>query len=369
MYSIYSTTQEAWDAMYDAIEQAQKSVYWEVYIFIDDDIGKRFFDLLEKKASQGIDVKLIIDSWGSFGISKKRVATLKAAGVDLQMFSERKHKYRGIFKQLVSRTHRKILVVDGNIGFVGGVNVDKRFADWLDVHIRVRGEAVRSLSRSFAKMYVLSGGDRSKVSHLLKYKYRIRKKLQEIEWIFDHGNIEKSQAHKKYIEALYKARERVILFSPYYFPDKKLLYALWQAKKRGVRVDLLIPFRTDLRVATYAAYAWFSIMKRLGVDVRLTKKMMHGKGVVVDDEWAMVGSSNLEFGSFRDYYEANVRIREKAFVKKLKEKLEEWIADSQSLDDVQWSKRGWFHKFQEWIAVKIYRLWHKSAPDNRFDKE
>lgn len=369
MYSLYSTTQQAWNAMYKAITRAQKSIYWEVYIFIDDDIGKRFFDLLENKAKEGVDVKLIIDSWGSFGISKKRITSLSDAGVDLQLFSERKHKYRGLLKQLVSRTHRKILIIDGKLGFVGGVNVDKRFADWLDIHISVTGDAVRNLSRSFAKMYVLSGGSREKVDHLLRYKYRIKEKLKDIEWIFDHGNVEKSKAHKKFLEALYKARERVILFSPYYFPDRKLLYALWRAKKRGVRIDLLIPFRTDLRLATYAAYAWFGIMKRMGVNVRLTNKMMHGKGVVVDDDWAMIGSSNLEFGSFKDYYEANVRIRQKEFVGKLKAKLEEWIQKSKSLEDIGFEKRSRLQRLREWIAVKLYRLWHKNAPEVKFDKD
>jgi cardiolipin synthase len=358
-YDVYASSKEAWDAMYQTIQTAKKSVYWEMYIFADDEAGKGFFDLLEKKALEGVDVKLIVDSWGTFWFPKKRIVSLKAAGVELVFFQERKRRYRGLWLKLISRTHRKILVVDEKIGFIGGVNVQKGMESWLDMHVKIEGKVVRSLLRSFAKMYVICGGSKEKVKHLLKYPFRVFK--DKVEFVYDDAHARDSMARQKYIEALTRARERVILFSPYYIPDKEFLKALWNARKRGVRVDLLIPFRTDLRIVTYAAYFFFELMQKFGVKIFLVKQMMHGKGVVVDDDWAMIGSSNLEHTSFYDSYEANVKIKDRVFVKRVKDTLQEWMDAAKELNREEWGNRGSFHKIQEWIAYKLYGLWHRRA--------
>ncbi len=358
-YDIYDTSERAWDAMYQAILAAERSVYWEVYIFADDDMGKNFFELLEKKAQQGVEVRVLIDGFGSFAVSKKRFQSLHQAGVDIQFFSERKHRYRSVWRRLIARTHRKLLIIDERVGFIGGVNIQQNMAAWLDLHVKIEGEAVRSLLRAFAKNYIISGGKKMHVRHLLKYPVHMKKHPeQDIEFIYDDAGQQHSRARKKYIDALLKAKKRVILFSPYYFPDKKFLYALWRARKRQVRVDLLIPFRTDVRIATYAAYAWFSLMKKMGVHVHLSNNMMHGKGVIVDDEWAMIGSSNINHGSFYDNYEANVRLKHKKTVQKVKHIVEGWLQHATKLDDLEWEKRGRFQKIKEWFAKKLYKLWH-----------
>ncbi len=367
VYDIYSSTQEAWGAMKTAISEAKKSIYWEVFIFVDDEVGHSFFDILEQKARAGVKVILIIDSLGTFWFAKNRVDSLKAAGVDLLFFQNRKKWYRGWWRKLWSRTHRKILVVDEKIGFIGGVNVKKQMENWLDMHVRVEGKIVRSLLRSFAKMYIICGGEKKNVDHLLKYHLLV---LEEgVDFIYDDPSIPNSRVREKYTDGLVKAREHVILFSPYYFPDKEFLKALWAARRRGVRVDLLIPFRTDLRIVSYASYFLFNLMKKFGVKIYLTKQMMHGKGVIIDDDFAMVGSSNLDHTSFYDCYEANILIKDPAFVKRVKNKLEEWMRDSDELDTLRWDKRSSWHKIKEWIAYKLYTLWHRKAKLENYDFE
>ncbi len=367
LYDVYTSTQEAWNAMRQEILAAKQSIYWEVFTFVDDEIGKPFFDILEQKARNGVDVKLIIDSMGTFWFSKSRVESLKAAGVDLLFFHDRKKKYRGWWRRLWSRTHRKILIIDETIGFIGGVNVKKEMQEWLDLHVKVEGKVVRSLLRSFAKMYIICGGDKQKVKHLLKYRFRVRG--DTIDFIYDDANAPSSKSREQYTEGLLKARERVILFSPYYFPDKEFLKALWAARRRGVRVDLLIPFRTDLRIVTYSAYFLFNLMKKFGVKIYLTKQMMHGKGVIVDDDWAMIGSSNLDHTSFHDCYEANVLIKDRHFVNRVKYKLEEWMKESDEFDSIRWDKRGFWHKIKEWVAYKLYTLWYRRANIKPYDIE
>lgn len=343
--------------MYRAILGARKSIYWELYIFIDDEAGNPFFDVLEQKARAGVEVKLVVDSLGSFWLSKKRVQSLQQAGVDVRFFNQRRQWYRGWWKMLWSRTHRKILIVDENIGFIGGVNIQQRMQDWLDIHVRLEGKVVRSLLRTFAKTYLICGGDKESVGHLLKYNFRVEQ--DEIDFIYDEPHDQRSQVRKKYTEAILKARERIILFSPYYAPDKKFLYALWKARQRGVKVDLLIPFRSDHRLTTYLAYARFNLMQRYGVKIHLLKgKMFHGKGMIVDDKVAFVGSSNLDHGSFYDNYEANLRLWRKPVVKALKKKLERWLVASMEFDPQEWAKRGHWHRANEWLAMKLYKLWY-----------
>ncbi|MBI2436862.1 MAG: phosphatidylserine/phosphatidylglycerophosphate/cardiolipin synthase family protein [Candidatus Magasanikbacteria bacterium] len=354
-YNIYDTTHQAWTAMYGAMQKAQHSIYWEVYIFVEDDAGNKFLNLLKQKAEEGVDVKLIVDYWGSFWLSRKKIDELKKSGIDILFFSNKNNIIRGLRKWFMMRNHRKILIIDENIGFIGGVNVDKKMEDWNDIHMMLKGKVVHSLLRSFAKAYMFSGGNKSNVCHLLKYTYRVEH--SSIKFVYEKSGLTRSNTRQRYVEALYKARERVILFSPYYFPDKKLLKAMWAARKRGVKIDLLIPFRSDLVIAKYVAYAWFALMHQKGVKIHMFKKMMHGKGIVVDDNYAMVGSSNLDYTSFYHSEEANVQISDAVMVKKLKRVLDRWILSSRKFDELRWKKRGWVHKSKEWLATGLYKFW------------
>ncbi len=361
----YSTSQEAWKAMYDAIVEAKKSIFWELYIIVDDEVGRPFFDELEKKSRGGVEVKLIIDALGSsFSIPKSRLTSLREAGIDVRFFSERTHRYRGWWKSMISRTHRKILIIDERIGFIGGVNIDKRMENWLDMHAKIEGKAIRSLVRGFAKMYIICGGDKKNISRLLRYPLHVPD--ESYEFIYDDADDDKSLVRRIYVDAFKKAKDRIILFTPYYFPDKAFLYALWQARRRGVRIDLLIPFRSDLRIATYAAYAWFSFMKIIGVKIHFASRMMHGKGILVDNDWAMIGSSNIEHTSFFDNYEANVKIKDKKAVEKVRHLLENWLLESHVFDYQRWKRRGWWQRSKEWVALKLYITWHKKGRDIKF---
>lgn len=355
-YQIYGRTQEAMDAMYQAILAAKKSIYWEVYTFIDDAAGKPFFTVLEEKARAGVDVKIIVDSMGSSELSDSQVRSLRSAGVDIRFFQEQKKNLHSWLKRFRSRTHRKILIIDETVGFIGGVNIGNRMREWLDIHVRLDGKVVHSLLWAFAKSYIVCGGDRKLVRHLLKYRFRLLR--DRAEFIFDSPDEKRSTARSRYSEALLKARERVILFSPYYFPDKKFLYALWRARKRGIRVDLLLPFRSDIRLTTFAAHAWFTLMDKLGVKLHLTDQMMHGKGVIMDDEWAMIGSSNLDQTGFYDNYEANVRLRDRKSVKKIKQILLGWIDATEEFNIEKWKERGLVQKIREKVAVFLYHIWH-----------
>jgi len=353
---IYDTTPQAWAAMLSAMREAKKSIFWEVYILIDDETGNQFFDVLMRKARDGVDVKLVVDYWGSFALSKNKINELKQSGIDIHVFQPYKHPFHGIGLWIMSRTHRKLLIVDESIGFVGGVNVRHDMKEWDDIYVSLQGKIVRSLVRSFAKLYVKAGGDREKVLPMLEYDHRVRNTL--FDFVYDHPRVQLySKVKQKYIEALMKAREKVILFSPYYFPDKEFLKAIWEARQRGVHIDLLIPFRTDHRFASWMSYAWFALMKKWGVKIHLLKNMMHGKGMVVDDDEAIIGSSNIEYASFYHNHEVNLLMHDKRMAGKLKRILQRWMKSAKSLDDIKFENRGYLQKFFERISAWLYRLW------------
>lgn len=359
--SFYTTSIQAWDAMFYAIQNASNSIYWEVYTFVDDEAGNRFVNLLCIQAKKGLTVKLLVDALGSSELSKNAIENLRLSGVDILIFSAQNTKRMLTrWQRLWARSHRKVLIIDEDIGFIGGVNIQHDMTDWKDIHAKIQGPTVRSLLRSFAKSYMIAGGKRDSIQHLLKYKFRIAKDIEDLEFIYDEPGARQSKARKKYIEAFIRARERVILFSPYYFPDRKFLKALWKARKRGIKIDLLIPFRSDIRIATYASYALFSIMHRRGVKVHLMKEMMHGKGVIVDDEWAMIGSSNIDQTSFYDNYEANVRFFDKKTVQQLKHIITNWLSSSEQVVGIIWQKRGRVARAKEWVAIKFCRAWYRS---------
>jgi cardiolipin synthase len=349
-YKFYSTSKKAWDAMYNDIASAMRLIFWEVYIFNDDNVGSKFFDLLQKKAQEGIEVHLVLDFIGSFRVSKKRINSLKQAGVDVLFFQDKAKK---LWQRVYTRTHRKILVVD-SVGYIGGVNIDETMAEWLDIQIRVESRVTKSLLKSLVQMYIVAGGDKEKVKHLLKKERFIKK---DLEFIFDDPNPEKSRAKDIYIKALREANRKVIFFTPYYFPDIDFWKALISARKRGINVNLLVPFTSDIGIATYVTRTYISFLKRLGVGVFFTEKMMHAKGVIVDDSWALIGSSNLDQTSFYDNYEVNALITNRNFIRNIKNVIQGWLKKAINSNSKN-HKNTFVQGIKEWLSLKIYKLWH-----------
>lgn len=355
-YNIYGTTGAAWDAMYASLETAKTSIYWEVYIFIDDAEGKRFSDILEKKAIEGLEVKLIVDTLGSLTLSKKTISRLKKAGVEIIFFYERKKRIRSWWQKLWTRNHRKMLIIDRESTFIGGVNIEAGMKDWFDIMIEIKGDISKQFLPYFAQSYLISGGKRSHIKHLFARQEKIS--IRGIDFVFDEPSQKRSRARRYYLRALRDAKKKIILFSPYFFPDKGFLRAMKMARKRGVRIDMIMPFRTDLKLVTYAAQSWYQELSDLGIHIHLLHQMMHGKGLIVDDSWAMAGSSNINHTSFYETYESNIRIEDHDMVRSLTKEVLGWLPGSTHIDNMYWEDRSLFEKVKENMALWLYRLWY-----------
>ena len=312
-YRFYTVSSDAWDAMLAAIKKAKKSIYWESYIFDDDTKEHDFFGSLQSKAREGVEVKLVIDSLGSFWLSSKTVNELRAAGAEVLFFNRLIPWWNSYhFKHWwFNRNHRKLLIVDNEIAFIGGVNVGKRFKNWLDLQVELRGAILRYLIRSFVVSYKLSGG-----KDKIKYKSVIRKtKIR----VFNHSPLtQKSVLKKYYKQACLSAKRKIVIATPYFLPQGWLIRYLHGALKRGVRIEIILPKKTDYWLATMANYTMLPLVYKPGMHFYFTNQMQHAKALLVDDREGIIGSQNIDALSFDYNLEGGIVFQRKNIVKDLR---------------------------------------------------
>lgn len=356
-YTFYKTTNEAWDAMYQALLTAKKSIYWEVYIFVDDRIGKRFVEILGAKAQAGVEVKLIIDAIGSFYLSKQAEQSLHSAGVELLKFNRLYPEWRLIkwLTRIFYRNHRKVLIIDEKQVFLGGVNIEAKSDTWDDLYVQMNGSTPWPLLRGFAKSYVASGGDKKNVRHLLHPKLvALQDWREQFRYVLHSPRYKQMPLVRKlYIRALSTARESVNLISPYYVPDRAFLKALREARDRGVKVNIFLPLRTDHRITELITRAYVGLSAKAGANIFFLPKMNHGKALTIDDTMGIVGSHNLSRRGVSFDRESAVHFTHGDMVRDLNKIFAAWKEKATPFNEASWRRRGLFHRLQEWLAKKF----------------
>jgi cardiolipin synthase len=325
------------DACFAAIETAiiaaRHQIHIEYYIWEPDPVGLRLRDLLIEKAKAGIEVRLLLDSIGSGHLKADFLAPLRQAGAHIAMFNPfRLVRWR---RSLVNfRTHRKIIVVDGRIGFTGGMNVSgnhcaslRQEQAWNDVHLRLEGEAVRWLQLVFIENWHFTTG--SSPAPALSFPSLSLAAPDPGYWvqIISSGPDSDVRAiHRMIIAAICRAEKRLFITTPYFVPDEPLLQALTSAAWRGVDVRLLVPRRGDSRLVTAAARSYFDELTAAGIKVfEYLPTMLHAKSIVVDNDLVLTGTANLDNRSFRLNFELMVAIYDRGiagqFVRLFKQNL------------------------------------------------
>lgn len=319
-YKLYTNSETAWDAMREAILEAKESVYWESYIFFDDVVTHRFLDLLKEKSRSGVSVKIVLDSVGSFKFFGNLSEAMGKSGIELLYFNRllpwwNPNRFR---RWWFLRTHRKLLVIDGKVGFIGGVNVGSRYKKWLDLHLRIEDGVVRQFAKSFARSYRLCGG-----------KGRILippKKPTPLNVLFlEHWPLPRKSILKRfYIEKCAIAQKSIVIATPYFVPHRWLTRALRAAISRGVKVSVILPRETDVWILDAANKVFREIGYHMGIEFYLVPEMIHAKALLVDDREGLIGTNNIDSYSFDYNVEAAVVFKERAMVGDLKAILEGW---------------------------------------------
>jgi len=339
-YKLYKNSSDAWKGMLSAISSAKKSIYWEVYIFQDDtDPLFSFFDVLEQKAKEGIKVVIILDAFGSYSLSQSTVLRLKDNGVEILFF-----------RQWLRRVHRKILIVDEEIAFLGGVNVAKPYIKWTDLHLRMKNKSViKSLLWTFSRSYILCGG---KDKELVGIREKSPSRKTKI-WLIDHfPSIGKFLLREYYQEKIAKAKKSIIIVTPYFVPRPWLLKILKVAVLKGVKVQIIIPKNTDIKFMDFVNVVFMRATYQMGIKFYLGPDYNHSKAMFVDGVEGLIGSNNLDALSFSFNSEASVHFIKKDMVADLKKVITEWKKKSTvfKIEDYPFK---WYFKPVEWLIHLI----------------
>jgi cardiolipin synthase len=355
-YNFFTTTQDAWVAMYHDLASAKSSIYWELYILQDTGEGKRFVDILLEQARRGLDVKLIIDTFGSFNLSKETQNALRQAGVEFLWYNKLYPEWRinRWINRLWIRNHRKVLIIDEQVAFVGGVNIDNSSKDWDDLQLRLEGEVVKPLLRGFGKTYIHATGNSNEVSHFFRpYAPRFSQELRSrVAFLLHspHVSPQHSSVKRFYSRSLRKAVTDFTLLTPYYAPDKKFLAQIYRAKKRGVQIDILLPLKPDHKFLEYMAQSFYEATQKVGARIFLLPKMNHGKALSVDGVMGLVGSVNFTPRGFNSNEEAGVYFKDPTMVSDVNRIFDKWKQGAALINEVGGSSRRWYQRFLGWAA-------------------
>lgn len=356
-YQFYNSTQAAWDAMYEAILCAQTSILWEVYIFLDDEIGVKFIKALVNKAKAGVQVKLIFDAFGSLRFSTAAEKYFKNTGVELLWYNPLfpSIKIFSWLSRLMRRNHRKILIVDEADAFLGGVNINYAYRSWPDLFVRIKGRVVHPLLRGFGKSYISCGGDKTNVKKYLHPKLAGWKEYKEkIQFLLHSHKFQKESAVRKwYIKALATANQTVNLVSPYFVPDKKFIKAIARARARGVKINLYLPLRPDHKFMELLARWYYELAEKAGANIFFSNQMNHSKGLSIDGKMGMIGSANLNRRSFWLDSEAGVMFTDGNMVRELNEFFSQLHNNSTPLSQIKLVKLSLAQMFEQWVLKRI----------------
>lgn len=350
-YQFFYNTAEAWDAMEKAIREANSSIYWETYIFDDGKTGRKFVEILKEKVRAGVEVRLILDGFGTLYFEEHAVREMRKSGIEVLMFNpvHLRSFWRGV-RRWFERNHRKVLVVDQKIGFIGGVNVHQESFRWFDLHVRVTGLIVRHLLKAFARSYMAGGGLVEKVRYLM-YLPVVKEKYLRVLWHKPHADF--SSVKNVYLRAIKRAKDSLIIVSPYFLPDQEILTALEETKKRGVTIDLIVPLNSNHWPMTFAMRATWPVLHGLGIKIYLVRKMNHAKVMMADNEWAMVGSSNFDFQTLFRSHESNLVFTDPKMIEDLQKIFRTWRQSSKIFNPVEWEKRPWRWRVLEAICQPL----------------
>lgn len=325
-------------SMLEAIAAARDHVHLEYYIFEPDNVGRKIIDALVAKAKEGVKVRLLVDAIGSPKLAKPRgqrehCEALLAHGGEIAVF----HPARlARLRPLVNlRTHRKILVCDGVVGFTGGINVTEtqsgavRQDYYRDTHIRLEGPVVRWLQYVFLEDWAYARGLGSRLRLPTDLIVNSPPGTCAVQVVASGPDNHGEAIHRSLIDIVYSARHRVWLTTPYFVPTEAALYALVDAALRGVDVKLLVPRKGDSQVVTAAARSYFDELQWAGVKVfEYQPRMLHAKTIVVDDLYAQVGTANFDHRSFRLNFEVSVAVFDEALNAQLAADFDRDLADS-----------------------------------------
>lgn len=360
-FEIITRGKRKFELLCEDILQAKEYIHMEYFKFGNDEGGKAIKELLMKKAREGVKVRFILENIANFPIRPRYYNDMREAGVEVVRFTNPRSHFLKFVTSINFRNHRKIVIIDGKIGYTGGMNInDNYFNRWRDTHLRITGPAVASLQYAFMDSWLTAGAsiDRPLIDYYPTWSSPTNAfpaatagKLVQI--IPDEPDLPMPMLLYSYEWVIQHARKYIWLQTPYFVPPEPVLDAMKIAALSGVDIRIMLPERADNFITRPANRAYYEEILRAGVRLFLRQgEFIHSKTFVCDDYLSSIGSANIDSRSFDINYEINTYIYDEETALKCKSIYETDLEQSRELTLEEWSKRPWYNR----LAESIIRL-------------
>ncbi len=351
--------EQIFPAMLGAIRGARETINFESYIYWSGDIGRKFSDALSERARAGVKVHVLLDAVGCGKLDEKYLDEMRSAGVEVERYHPI-HWYT--LARINNRTHRKLLVVDGRVGFTGGVGIADSWqgnaADkdhWRDSHYRLEGPAVGQMQAAFNDNWIKT---RAKVLAGPAYFPELQPAGDSLAQVFKSSSTDGSESVRlMYLLSIASAEKSIRLQAAYFVPDELAIESFISARKRGVKIEIIVPGpHVDSTIVASASRALWGPLLDAGVEIHeYQPSMYHCKVLIVDDVWVSVGSTNFDDRSFRLNDEANLNIHDAAFAAEQTKTFYEDIAKSRRMTRAEFKDRSAAGKLLDRMAATLRR--------------
>jgi cardiolipin synthase len=341
--------------IFDAVRRAEKLICLQFYIFKNDETGIALSKLLKQKGEEGVKVYVLYDHFGSFGTPRSFWKEMRQAGIQIRA----SHPFRWTAPfNYVHRDHRKLIVIDSKKAFTGGLNIANEYSGfhirrrsrgWRDTGIIVEGPIVNELFDTFNKSWTLWGGEKILFPGACE---EARGNLPEDGIpalpIFVYSGVGRRRMRNLLRYNIDHAQTSILLTTAYFIPSRRLIERLERSVKRGVKVKVLVPGKSDVPAASYAGRAFFSRLLKAGVEIyTYVGEMLHAKAYLFDRCWSVIGSTNLDYQSLRYNDEGNIGFLDVPFASQMTEVFEEDLKNSTRIDEEAWRQRPFLEKVKE----------------------
>ena len=356
----YFNGKDTIDALFQSLKQAKHHIHLEYFSIANDEIGQKLKEILINKSREGIKIRLIYDSVGSWRLGKSYLKDLRKNSIEVTPFLPVKIPL--LSSKLNYRNHRKIAIIDGKIGFIGGVNIgdkyygkNKYFGYWRDTHLKIIGDAVHSLQRAFLLNWLFLNG---KINNLENYfpEHYIENQVP-VQIISSGADSNWENIMQAYFSSINIARNFIYIQTPYLVPNESMITALKTASLSGVEVRIIIPSFPDHKIVFLGSRSYFNELLEAKIKIyEYQKGFMHSKTLLVDNKFASIGSANMDIRSFEQNFEINSLIYDKTFCKNLFSQFEKDFLNSKEITLQSLSNKNIFVKSSESISRLISPL-------------
>ena len=343
-YQLFSSTENWIDTLVQDIRQARDYIYIETFKFNDDPAGQKVCDALIERANKGLDIKIIVDSWGTR--NSNMFTEMQKHGISIRFFKKIIITFN-LFAKNHERNHRKIVAIDNNISYIGSANFTKYSYKWRESILRIQQY---ELTKAFKLIFL---------DNFKTFKKRIKKRkyyktitLENFKIIRETPSIIHQKSRNYFMKLIDQAKTSIDIITPYFLTGRAIVDKLGKAVKRGVKVRIIVPFNSDVRSADFLRDLFLGFLHKKGIKIEFFQKgNIHAKLMLIDKHIFSIGSTNFDYRSFRYMYEINLSGKNPIINSLISEFIEDTLAECEPFHYLKWELRPLLHKI---IGVLLY---------------